>query len=192
MIFLFDVGGVLANSSSMQDISIELGIDKLTFKSLQKDHDGVNTYGRLLTGSISTAYYWHNFSKNFGKEIVNDYLMSCYKPVLNKALYDKVCLLNKKYRVICGTNTIESHYSVHQSLGTYDIFESVYSSHLLGVKKPDPKFFYTIIKKEDTAAENIFFIDDCLVNVNAAKSLGINAHLFKNNDQIFELLNPYL
>lgn len=192
MIFLFDVGGVLAKSSCMRNICVELGIDEKTFKSLQKDSSGFSLYKRLSIGSISTTSYWQNFSKNFGKEIMNDYFASCYVPVINKSLIDKIILLRKKYRVLCGTNTIESHYAVHKLLGTYDIFDNVYSSHLLGVKKPDREFFDIIIKQEETFAGNIFFVDDRQDNIDAAKSIGINANLFESNDQIFELLETYL
>ena len=83
MIFMFDMGGVVANSSSMKNIINELGINEHEYRLFQIDSAGRNTYKQLSVGSISTEDYWKNFSTNFKKEITQDYFKDFYNPVIN-------------------------------------------------------------------------------------------------------------
>lgn len=48
------------------------------------------------------------------------------------------------------------------------------------IKKPNPEFFYTHIKKNTMQPHHIIFIDDKLANVQAAQSVGMHGIHFKN------------
>ena len=52
------------------------------------------------------------------------------------------------------------------------------------IKKPHPDFFNAHIQKHNLKPEQIIFIDDKLVNVQAAQSIGIHAIHFKNARQL--------
>jgi FMN phosphatase YigB (HAD superfamily) len=52
------------------------------------------------------------------------------------------------------------------------------------IKKPHPDFFYAHIQKHNLKPEQIIFIDDKLVNVQAAQTIGIHAIHFKNARQL--------
>lgn len=68
MIFMFDMGGVVANSSSMNNICNELGINEFEYRTFQLDSSGRNTYKQLSVGSITIEDYWKNFSINYKKK----------------------------------------------------------------------------------------------------------------------------
>lgn len=190
MIFLFDMGGVVANSSSMENICKELGVDEHSYRLFQLDSKGRNTYQQLSVGEITIADYWDNFSANSKKEIKIDYFNKFYNPVLNKSLILLIKKIKEKnYRVVCGTNTIRSHFDVHRRLGNYDIFDFVYSSHLMGVKKPNIEFFKKVTKAEQLLAQNIFFVDDNQENIEAANKLGMKTHLFTSNEKLINTLS---
>lgn len=57
-------------------------------------------------------------------------------------------------------------------------FDAVYASHHLGVRKPDADFFRELLRRTRTAPEELLFVDDRRVNVEAARQLGIPAHHF--------------
>lgn len=192
MIFLFDMGGVLANSSGLEVICNKLGISQESFINNQFDEFGNKTYHSLTNGLISTEAYWQNFSRNYGKQITEDYFTTCYDPLINYELKYKIETLRKNYRVICGTNTIESHHNVHKSRGNYDVFDYVYSSHLLGVKKPAAEFFIEILNAEDTIPKNVFFVDDREDNISIANEMGFNTHLYTTNDLLFDSLDSFI
>lgn len=57
-------------------------------------------------------------------------------------------------------------------------FDGVYSSHDLGIRKPDAGFFRELLSRTGTAADQLLFVDDRQVNVDAARELGIPSHRF--------------
>ncbi len=75
-----------------------------------------------------------------------------------------------------------------------DLFTDYFVSAELGVTKTDPKFFELMLKQlqnshPDLKPIDVIFFDDSLPKVNTAQSVGIDARLFMNNDQVRELLN---
>jgi len=52
------------------------------------------------------------------------------------------------------------------------------------VKKPNPDFFTTHLQKYNLQPHHVIFIDDKLINVEAAQSVGIHGIQFKNSQQL--------
>lgn len=67
-----------------------------------------------------------------------------------------------------------------------DTLDKYYFSWSLKSKKNKPEFFEKIIEELRVAPEEIVFIDDEQQNIDAAKSLGINARLY--HDGVLEEL----
>jgi putative hydrolase of the HAD superfamily len=59
--------------------------------------------------------------------------------------------------------------------GFREHFDFSLSSHLLGEVKPDPQCFRRALRECNTSAGEVAFFDDALINVTAARSLGIKA-----------------
>jgi glucose-1-phosphatase len=55
-----------------------------------------------------------------------------------------------------------------------DIFKKAYLSYELGLWKPDPRIYQTLIEEIACSPEQILFIDDNLSNIEAAKKEGIS------------------
>ena len=49
-------------------------------------------------------------------------------------------------------------------------------SYMLGIRKPAPELFMRALDRVGATAENSFFVDDSLANVEGARSVGITAH----------------
>jgi putative hydrolase of the HAD superfamily len=193
MIFLFDMGGVVSNSTNLKNICEELNLRESEYYSFQRDSAGCNTYQLLNKGVINVEDYWKNFSENSKIEIKTDYFKTLYKPVLNESVVSIIKKLkNKNNRVVCGTNTIESHFEEHKRLRNYDFFDTVYSSHLMGVEKPAPDFFTKIIAAEQVLASEIFFIDDNKMNIDAAEKIGIRTKMFVSVEILEKELAEYI
>jgi HAD superfamily hydrolase (TIGR01509 family) len=179
MLFIFDMGGVVANSSCTANICEKFGLSAQDYYSFQLDSEGRNTYQDLSLGSINAKEYWENFSLNSKIKIAEDYFKTLYSPVINESLVLLIKELKRRgCRVVCCTNTIESHFEEHLRLGNYAIFDFVYPSHLMGVKKPNPEFFKKVIDVEQVLVEDVYFIDDDQQNIEAAKKIGMKTHLF--------------
>jgi HAD superfamily hydrolase (TIGR01509 family) len=67
-------------------------------------------------------------------------------------------------------------------------FEGVYASCRLGLRKPDPRFFTTILDDLGVAPDQCLFVDDREVNCEAAGALGLRVHTFTGAEDLRERL----
>lgn len=182
---IFDMGGVVCDHTAvLPDILEELKISKKEFFQLSKDN-----LVALETGAISVEDFWQDFSREFGQQIRDDLWAKHFAPTINQKTVQLIKELKERYRVVVGTNTIHSHYAVHQSRGDYQLFDQIYASHLIGFAKPDVAFFNWILQKEACPPAKCLFIDDLVDNISAAERLGIISVRFTNANNLRKELN---
>ncbi|MDD3655673.1 MAG: HAD family phosphatase [Atribacterota bacterium] len=187
MLFIFDMGGVVANHTNViPSIAEHLEINEKQFFELA----GQN-WINLLCGKISSQQFWKQFSEEIKQNIKTDLFKKYFYPTINQGVTSIIRELRKNYRVVCGTNTFQVHYQFHLERGDYCYFDNIYASHLLGIAKPDPKFYRYIIDKEDATVDRTIFIDDTLENVIVAQRMGIKAILFVDNYSLKNELLKY-
>lgn len=208
MLFIFDMGGVIASAVDVvPQTAKKLGISREEFFRLaaacgnekspvpqvSAKFIGKNPYVRggladLQGGFMTSEEFWKNFEQEAGIKAEFDFWRFYFQPKLITEMYNLVCDLRKKYRVVCGTNTIDCHYQVHMERGDYSCFDKVYASHFMHIIKPDPAFWKLILDAENESAENAVFIDDNADNIEAAESLGIRSHFFTTPKDTIEFV----
>jgi putative hydrolase of the HAD superfamily len=108
--------------------------------------------------------------------------------VADEATFALVQELSRNARVVCGTNTIDSHHEINLERGLYSPFHAIYASHLIGYVKPEPGFWQYILEAEGVSAARSFFTDDSEKNVEVARSLGIQAFLYTDAANLRRIL----
>jgi putative hydrolase of the HAD superfamily len=80
-----------------------------------------------------------------------------------------------------------------EELGYRDLFDKEFYSCGLGTQKPLEAYFHTILKEIEVAPNNVLFIDDHQVNVEAARSVGLHAAVFslQMGDEIPSVLREF-
>jgi HAD superfamily hydrolase (TIGR01509 family) len=76
----------------------------------------------------------------------------------------------------------------------WSLFDGVYASGDVGMRKPDPEFFRYVLDNIKIAPDRVMFVDDKRENVASAESLGINSFLFSDStilDLRTQLDDPY-
>ena len=187
MLFIFDMGGVVTNTFLPAQLYKKLNITGEDFFQLCSQ-DGKDIWQLFQTGKINPQKFWSLFNERVAasKEekyrkvpvVENDLFRLYFHPSKNLETVELIQQLKKKHRLVCGTNTIDSHWENHMERGDYAFFNQTYASNKIGCAKPDPHFFELILEAEETAAEEAYFTDDKAENVAAAASLGIHAELF--------------
>jgi len=181
-LYIFDMGGVLCcDFNDIPIISNYLGITEEDFFI----YTGEN-FRKLLDGKIDSNEFWVRFSLRYGKKVEEELFGKFFNPGTIQGTKDIIEQLKSKSdsRVVCGTNTIDSHYYHLLNQGNYDIFDEVYASNLIGISKPDPDFYRYILNKEGIMPKNTIFVDDTEENVLSAQKLGINSILFTDPDSL--------
>jgi putative hydrolase of the HAD superfamily len=173
------MGGVIVRDHNIwPELMPYLGLTEKNLSEIDvRLHEALVRHSR---GEIRENDFWRLYTEITGRTIPPGETES----LLGKFFYPKTddCtaqivkqLKGAGMRVLAGTNVIESHYNAHIKLHQYDLFDKVYASHLMGVAKPDPAFYEYIIKAEGIQAQDIFFTDDTIENVNAAAGAGLCA-----------------
>lgn len=190
MLFIFDMGGVVTNTFKMDSIYQKLNISKNDFSEICKKNNN-DIWHKLETGIISVNQFWNEYNSRIqsiekAKPAETDLFRLFFHPSKNLQTIELIKSLKKNNRVVCGTNTIQSHWENHMERGDYAFFNQTYASNKIGCAKPDPHFFELILEAEETEAQNAFFTDDKEENVAAAASLGIHAELFSTAAELTE------
>jgi putative hydrolase of the HAD superfamily len=139
---------------------------------------------KYMDGIISTNDFWERFSIKHGFRINEDLFLKFFKPNIDQQMVSILNQLKKMDRVVCGTNTFDSHYDYLKRHGYYDHFDKVYASNKMGVSKPHSNFFLQILKNEQVVPADAVFVDDLETNVFAAEELGIRSILFQGADRL--------
>lgn len=198
MLFIFDMGGVVTTTFGADNKMYDyLGLERSKFFDIcqkNKAADGLENdiYFLLETGKISVEQFWSEFNRRIKQqgfsvsEVKTDLFRLFFHPELKTDTVELIKTLCKNHRVVCGTNTIQSHWENHMERGDYSFFDQTYASNKIGIAKPDPEFWKTIMLAEGYEPDQTFFTDDRLDNVEAAASLGINAVHFINARDLAE------
>jgi len=195
------MGGVVTNTFAINTIYEKLNItaeDFIKICSLESD----NIWNQFQTGKISAEDFWSKFNYRSSRlkeesfknipQVKHDLFRLYFHPSKNPETIELIEKLKRKHRVVCGTNTIQSHWENHMERGDYSFFNQTYASNKIGCAKPDPDFFRLILEAEASQPNNTFFTDDRIENVQAAKALGINAVLFTGAKELSTLWQDYL
>lgn len=68
------------------------------------------------------------------------------------------------------------------------LFEGVYASCHLGLRKPDPAFYAAVLADSGHAAHRCLFVDDRRDNVSAALAAGMQGHVFTGAEDLRQRL----
>ena len=196
MLFIFDMGGVVTTNftlSGKTEFFEKLGLTDQLFNEISEKAG----FHELCIGQINPKEFWNNYNSIIAAEypqlpkVENDLFRLYFHPELNEGTVSLIKELRKKHRVVCGTNTIDSHWENHLERGDYSNFNQTYASQKIGCAKPDPHFWELILEAEGTAPEDAFFTDDTPANVAAAASLGIHAELFTTAAELTKKWKKY-
>ncbi len=146
---------------------------------------------KLIDGKIGTDEFWTKFSLKYGKKVEEELFSKFFNPKINQRTRDIIERLKEISRVVCGTNTLDSHYDCHLKHGDYNIFDKVYASNKMGVSKPDPDFYWYILREEGVKPEDTVFIDDTEENILSAQKIGIKSILFTDPDSLKQQIKSF-
>jgi HAD superfamily hydrolase (TIGR01509 family) len=194
-VMLFDFGGVLGNNDNeWKTTFIEISdVTGLTSKEL--DELFFTRWPELKVGTKDVSYVWELISANSKKSVDPIKLEEIYE---NNICVDKVVieiaikLKNSDYQMAILANAAKRWMDVKiEKFNLNKIFEKIYSSADLGMKKPDLNVYEHVIKDLNVAPEEILFIDNLERNTLVAEKLGIKCIVFKNAEQLKEDLEKF-
>lgn len=191
---VFDFGAVLL---PLQENLSWKAFEALGAKdSLRKQTE---TFHLFETGTIDEKTFIERLQPHFFRKIFRGDLISAWNAMLISPIQDEIIALlkqlKKEYKLLLLSNTNALHISnIKAQSGAFTYkqftrqFEQVYYSHEVGQRKPDAAIFETLLKDHKLEAENGFYVDDKLENIEAGKALGFKTwHFDPESDTIHDL-----
>ena len=194
---IFDLGAVILNINYQNTIDefTKLGVNNAaTFYSKKVQ---TNLFNQIETGMISS----NEFLKALQKETKNANINQVEKawnamlldlPEKRIQLIEKLKKNNYSIYLLSNTNAIHID-AIKKQLGKRKwlafckLFDKMYLSHELGLRKPDVKIFEYILNEQKLKAEEVFFIDDSPQHIASAKKIGIHCHHLLDDENITDL-----
>jgi putative hydrolase of the HAD superfamily len=188
---VFDFGGVFTDSPfhAVHAFGEELGVDtgeitRIVFGSYE--HDGDHPWHQLERGEITLE---HCREQILGLGLKRDLRIDIYDLFARMAgnnagadqkqpLVERVRSLKQEgYTTGIITNNVKEFGDGWRGLIPVDeLFDFVVDSSSVGVRKPDPRIFQLALEKlGDIAPGQVVFLDDYQANVDAARTLGLQA-----------------
>jgi putative hydrolase of the HAD superfamily len=185
---IFDWGGVITNLHF--DRSIE-AFRRLGFHQFQESfflQENHSFFIQFEMGMIAPAVFISELKKFLPADVTDDQILNAWNAMLGSLPAERWSLLEQlkgHYRTFLLSNTNSLHIDYYFSLlqdvyGTYGythLFEKVYFSHLLKMRKPNRNIYEHVLQDSRLEPAETLFIDDNPHNIETALQLGIRGYL---------------
>lgn len=191
---LFDVGGVL----------VELGDFPVKKSWLRDDVAAVTDLATWLKAPTAQAFEkGQSNPQEFARQFIADANLdvssadflahfTAWPRAPFAGVHEVLDQLKGRHVLSLFSNTNELHWDrlmLEMDLGRR--FDYRFSSHLMGLAKPDIEAFLHVATEMEIAPGNILFFDDSPVNVEAALSAGLQAEHTVGFDAVLEALDKH-
>jgi epoxide hydrolase-like predicted phosphatase len=181
---IFDWGGVIT------DLHVELTINAFHELGFQHFSESIfrdekqSIFFRFETGKIDEPAFLHELKKYLNPHVSEAQILDAWNALLGDLPAERWMLLKKlkhAFRTFLLSNTNSLHISYYSRkleklygiYGYNHLFEKVYLSHQLGMRKPDRDIYEFVLKDSSLDPAETLFIDDNPDNIATARQLGI-------------------
>ena len=189
---LFDLGGVLYHIDYGMTIKAfeKLGINNFHKHFSQQQQN--NLFDQLETGKISNT----DFIKEMKVLLPNctkEEIINAWNGLLIGIPKENIQLLkdlSKQYRLFLLSNTNLIHinqinkllYEDYNLKSLEPLFDKIYLSHQIGMRKPNRETFEWVLKDAGILAHETLFIEDSIQHIKGANKVGIRTQLWSSNE----------
>lgn len=199
---IFDLGGVIINidyhrtKMAFETLGVK-NFDKLFSKASQS-----NLFDQLEKGAISDEDFFSQIRTISGLNISDEEIRQAWNAILLDFPIERIEKLQKlknRYRLFLLSNTNRIHIKaftelLFQQFGKNplsDIFERIYFSSDIGMRKPDAEIFNRVIEENQLNKPKTIFIDDSPQHIEGAARCGIPSYHLQEGQELINLLSAY-
>lgn len=175
-VLLFDLGGVIVRWVGLDILGDKAGFSR---EEVERRIARSQIFGDYETGRCDDDTFADELVSKFlldrppvaAKDLWNSGVQECYA-----GTKDMLVKLRKDYTIACLSNTNALHWGhLPTHINIDDYFDHSYASHLINAAKPAPQSYRIPIQEMGVSPSDIWFFDDTMINVDAAKAAGMEA-----------------
>lgn len=194
---IFDMGNVIIDI----DISLTLkalknGLSENEFL-LADEFMRSDLHEAFESGNINEKEFRNGIRMAFDKDWEDEWIDRVWNTLLLTIPKERINLLKvlrKDYNLYLLSNTNSIHFKVVEEMFEKDhpedtflgLFDRVFLSHEMGLRKPDSKIYEKVVEEIGAQPQTCIFFDDLQENLNAAKEVGLQTYLIDHPKALVE------
>jgi putative hydrolase of the HAD superfamily len=181
-----DIGGVLLTGGWDRQAR-HLAITRFELDEEEMNERHHLTFDTYESGKLTLDEYLERIvfyeKRNFSKDEFKAFMFEQSRPIEGSIEYFKELKVQWKLKIIAVNNEARelNEFRIHE-FGLGQLFDAFISSCYIHLRKPDPDIFRLAFDIAQTPLSNILYIDDRLMFVQVAATLGILGHHFQGID----------
>ncbi len=197
---IFDFGGVLIKTPSLNGMLrwkkfLGIGDEPEILEMLQNPHDS-RLVQDICLGKVPEDYLWQIMAEKWGvkPQLISSLRRRIFsKRYSNRRMVRFLAELQQNYQTAILSNAGDQSRRLMEEIYHFDRYvEAIIISAEEGVIKPDHRIFQIAMERLHAKPDSSLFVDDYLVNVQAAREFGMQALQFINNNQTIQAINKLL
>jgi putative hydrolase of the HAD superfamily len=196
---MFDFGGVISTSpfEAFSHLEAERGLPAGFIRTVNASNPDDNAWARLERAEIDVHAFgaqWAAESRGLGHEIDGRLVLERLAGEIRPQMVAAIKMCRTAYKTACLTNNfLSAERAVSAEVAeVYALFDAVLESRVLGVRKPDPRFYEIACATLGVRPEEAVFLDDLGVNLKPARALGMRTIKVTDPDQALSELEEIL
>ena len=166
---IFDFGGVIINIDYHLTAKAFEKLGITNFKNLFSQASQTNLFNDLEVGAIPPSEFRNELRRIINLDITDEHLDNAWNAMLldyPKHRLNFLLDIRKHYRTFLLSNTNQIHKDCyyasllkeHGINGLASLFEKLYFSHEVGLRKPDPAIYQLVLNQNNLKPEETLFI----------------------------------
>ena len=195
---IFDFGGVILNIDYKLTEKAFAGLGLTDFAGIYSQATQKELFDVFEKGLISAADFRREIKKFIHQDVSDAQVDSAWNSMLLDLPEERIALLDKlkkTHRIFLLSNTNEIHFTAFSSYIQdkfkrdifSEVFERVYVSHKVKMRKPDPEIFQFVVRENELRNEETLFIDDSLQHIEGARMAGLNSIFLEKGRTILDI-----
>lgn len=180
---LFDFGGVILSSpfEAFESYEREVGLPAGTIREINSTDPDRNAWARLERSELGLEEFEEVFEREalaLGHEVSGAAVIACLRGDIRPQMVEAVRRLRGRYSIglltnnfLTGTPDWSSGGSFHELV---DLFDVVVESSVVGVRKPERRFYEIALERVGVEAAEAVFLDDLGINLKPARAMGMS------------------
>ena len=184
---IFDFGGVILNLDYSRTIKafIDLGISDFDERYSQLNQ--TDLFDQFERGEITPDEFRDGLRTVLDSPLSNEEIDDAWNAMLLDLPTERLKVMSRLHQeknICLLSNTNEIHINcfeadlerVHRLKNLSSLFDKVYYSSRVGMRKPEPRIFELVLREQNFKASETLFIDDSPQHIEGAKKVGLNIY----------------
>jgi putative hydrolase of the HAD superfamily len=184
---MFDFGGVISSSpfEAFARFERENRLPRDFIRTVNATNPDQNAWARLERSEVDLNAFsalWSAEARALGHDVDGRLVLQMLAGEIRPRMVAAIRHCRTRYKTACLTNNfLSAEAEVSEAVASvYALFDAVLESRVLGVRKPDPRFYELACEAVGVRPDESVFLDDLGVNLKPARALGM--HTIKVTD----------